>query len=92
MIGYVSSECLIYNAQSLKDKRAVLQRVTSRLKQRYNVSVSELGFQDLWQRTEIGIVTIASSRQAAERELNRAIELLDSFPEIERAETVFEWF
>jgi uncharacterized protein YlxP (DUF503 family) len=50
MIGLVECECLIYDAASLKEKRAVLQRILMRLKQRFNVSVSETDFQDVWQR------------------------------------------
>lgn len=92
MIGLAECECIIYDAQSLKDKRAVLQRILMRLKQRYNVSVSELDFQDVWQRTKIGIVTISSSRKASEQELMRALSMIDSFPEIERTITSFEWF
>ncbi|WP_066173114.1 DUF503 domain-containing protein [Bacillus marinisedimentorum] len=92
MIGFVRCECLIYDAQSLKEKRMVLQRIITRLKQRYNVSVSELDYQDLWQRTEIGIAAVASSRAAAEKELERSLKMIDSFPEIERAKTTYEWF
>ncbi|WP_246939823.1 DUF503 domain-containing protein [Bacillus pinisoli] len=92
MIGFVECECFIYDAQSLKEKRAVLQRILSRLKQKYNVSVSEINHQDVWQRTTIGIVAITSSKQATERELQNCIKLIDSFPEIERAVTNFEWY
>lgn len=84
-------ECLIYNAASLKDKRAVLQRILMRLKQKYNVSVSETDFQDVWQRTKINIVAVSSSRVATEQELQKAIALMDSFPEIERTITTFDW-
>jgi uncharacterized protein len=92
MIGYVECECLIYDAQSLKEKRAVLQRIVTRLKQKYNVSVAEIDYQDTWQRTKLGIVTITSNRSSTERELGRALEMIDSFPEIERTVTTFEWF
>ncbi|MCA1200281.1 DUF503 family protein [Priestia flexa] len=91
MIGLVECECLIYNAASLKDKRAVLQRILMRLKQKYNVSVSETDFQDVWQRTKISIVAVSSSRIATEQELQKAIALMDSFPEIERTITTFDW-
>jgi len=87
----VECECLIYNAASLKDKRAVLQRIIMRLKQKYNVSVSETDFQDVWQRTKISIVAVSSSRVATEQELQKAIALIDSFPEIERTITTFDW-
>lgn len=91
MIGYVECECIIYNAQSLKEKRAVLQRITSRLRNDFNVSVAELDFQDVWQRTKFGLVSISSNKMVTEQELNRALTFMDSFPEIERTVTSFEW-
>ncbi|BDG48008.1 MULTISPECIES: DUF503 family protein [Parageobacillus] len=92
MIGFVACECLIYDAQSLKEKRAVLQRIITRLKQKYNISVAEIDHQNVWQRTTLGIVAITSSRVTTERELQRALALIDSFPELERTVTTFEWF
>jgi uncharacterized protein len=92
MIAAATCECLIYDAQSLKGKRAVLKSIITRLKQRLNISVSETDFQDLWQRTEITIVTVASVRVIAEKELNKALAMIDSTPEIERTITNFEWF
>ncbi|MBD1380054.1 DUF503 domain-containing protein [Metabacillus arenae] len=92
MIGYVECECFIYDAASLKDKRAVLQRISSRIKQKFNVSIAEIDYQDTWQRTKFGIVAITSNRVFTEKELNNALSLIDSFPEIERTVTSFEWF
>jgi hypothetical protein len=92
MIGYVECECIIYDVQSLKEKRAVLQRVVTRLKQKYNISVAEVDYQNVWQRTKLGIVAITVERTATEQELHRALQFIDSFPEIERTVTTFEWF
>jgi uncharacterized protein YlxP (DUF503 family) len=92
VIASLFCECIFYEAQSLKDKRAVLQRILTRLRQRYNVSVAEIGYQDLWQRAEIAIVSVSSSRVACERELQKALEMMDSFPEIERTITRMEWY
>ncbi|TXK90606.1 DUF503 family protein, partial [Parageobacillus sp. SY1] len=54
MIGFVACECVIYDAQSLKEKRAVLQRIMTRLKQKYNISIAEIDHQNVWQRTTLG--------------------------------------
>lgn len=91
IIGLAACECIIYDSHSLKDKRAVLQRILSRLKQKYNVAVSEVEFQDVWQRTKIAIVAVSSSRVATEHELQNALMFIDSFPEIERTITDIEW-
>jgi uncharacterized protein YlxP (DUF503 family) len=92
VIGALICECMIYDAASLKDKRAVLQRIIMRLRQRYNVSVAETNYQDAWQRTEITIVAVAEERIVCEREIQRALTLIDSFPEIERTVTMWEWY
>ncbi|HEO8418970.1 TPA: DUF503 domain-containing protein [Yersinia enterocolitica] len=84
-------ECIIYDAHSLKEKRAVLQRIMSRLKQKYNISISEVDFQDTWQRTKLAIVTVASARVSVEGVLQQVQQFIDSFPEIERTITDIEW-
>lgn len=91
IIGLAECECIIYDAHSLKEKRAVLQRIITRIKQKYNVSVAEVDYQDLWQRTKIAIVAVASVKVSAEFELQNALKLIDSFPEIERTITDLEW-
>jgi uncharacterized protein YlxP (DUF503 family) len=91
IIGVAECECMIYDAHSLKEKRAVLQRILTRLKQKFNVSVAEVGFQDVWQRTQIAIVVVTSTRVNTEYEINNALKLIDSFPEIERTITEIEW-
>lgn len=91
IIGSLQLECFIYESHSLKDKRSVLQKVMMRLKNRLNVAVSETDFQNLWQRAELSIVTVSSSKTHAEKELNQAVAVIDSFPEIERTITTIEW-
>ena len=54
-------------AGSLKEKRMLLRSLKDRLREHYNVSVSEIGHQDLWQRCTLGIVGIASARPVLEK-------------------------
>ncbi len=91
MIAYAEFEAVIYDARSLKEKRAVLQRILTRLSQKFNVSVAEVDYQDMWQRTKIAVVTVSSSKIASERELNNALKFVDSFPEFERTLTDIQW-
>ena len=91
IVGLVACECIIYNAHSLKDKRAVLQRIMTRLKQKFNISIAEVDFQDTWQRAKIAMAVVSSARNPAEIELQKALKFIDSFPEIERTITDIEW-
>jgi uncharacterized protein YlxP (DUF503 family) len=91
MIGAVYCELMIYDAQSLKDKRSVLKSLVTKLKQRYNVSVSEINHQNVWQRSELAIVTVASDKTVADKELQRALAFIDGITEVERTITNYEW-
>ena len=83
MIVYAEIEFIIQTAHSLKEKRAVLQRMITRTKQKFNVSVAEIDHQDVWQRTRLAVVTVSSSKEAADREMNHDIHYLQSNPEWE---------
>lgn len=58
-VGLLTLEIHISEAQSLKDKRHVLRSLKDRLRAHFNVAVSELDHQDLWQRSRVGVVTIS---------------------------------
>ena len=65
-IGLLTLEIHLPYAHSLKEKRVVLQKVKSRLRARFNVSVAELDHQDLWQRSLVGVVCISSDQRNLE--------------------------
>lgn len=73
-------------SRSLKVKRAAIRPIVDGLRHRYRLSVAEVGYQDQWQRAEIGVAVVAESdghlRQVideVERFVERAaaIEILD---------------
>ena len=65
-IGVMTLAIRIPAAHSLKEKRSVLRKVRDRLQSRFNVAVAELDYQDVWQRSTIGVVSISSSRNNLE--------------------------
>ena len=79
VVGLLTVELHVAGSQSLKDKRMVLRRVKDRLK-KFNVAVSEIDHQDLWQRTALAVVTVSTDQAHADRELAAAA------GEIERVE------
>lgn len=92
MIVYAECEFLIPTAHSLKEKRAVLQRMISRTKQKFNVSIAEIDHQNVWQRTRLALVTVASSKDAADRELNYALHFLQSNPAWEQLDVWRDYY
>ena len=90
MIVSAEVEGMVTGAQSLKEKRAVLRRIQSRVQNEFNVSISEIGFQNVWQRTRLGIVNVSHDYTKAEQTIQKVLHFIDSFPEFERTDTVVE--
>lgn len=60
-------------ARGLKDKRGVIRRLQSRLRQDLGVSVAEVDHQDLWQRATLG-VAIATADAVVGHNVAREVE------------------
>lgn len=54
---------LIPHSRSLKDKRAVLRKITDRVRSRFHVAIAEVDGQDTWQRAVIGLAVVGSDAQ-----------------------------
>ncbi len=73
-IGLLQLDIHLPYAHSLKDKRMALRSLKDRLRKRFNVAVSELAHQDLWQRAGVGVVSIGPDAGYLETQLNLALE------------------
>lgn len=74
VIGYLSVEIHLPYSHSLKEKRKRLSGLKSRLVKKYNVAFSELEFQNKWQRTRIGMVSLNSQKKPVESMFNTILE------------------
>jgi uncharacterized protein YlxP (DUF503 family) len=79
IIGVLRFTLFIPESSSLKDKRRVLRSLKDRLRSQFNVSVAEIGGQDLWQRAHIGVVLASGDRQFAAQALQKILNRLDSW-------------
>ena len=68
-IGVLTLELRLENSHSLKDKRHVVKGLKDRLRNKFNVSVAEIDYHDLWQRAAIAAVTVSSDHSRAEQVL-----------------------
>ncbi len=60
IVGALTVELAIFDAQSLKDKRRVILSLKERLRNRFNVSVAEVGYQDTPKRCRLGVAIVSS--------------------------------
>jgi uncharacterized protein len=81
-IGLLTCEGQIPSSLSLKDKRRVLQSALTRIKNKWNLSVSEVGRQDDRQVFELAIVGVSTAKHVVEKELQLALKLLEATDEM----------
>ena len=60
IIGACSLELHLPENGSLKGKRQVVKSLVARLRKEFNVSVAEVGAQDVWQTALIGVVCVSN--------------------------------
>jgi uncharacterized protein len=73
MVGLLTLELHIPQAQSLKDKRQIVRSLKDKLRGHFNVAVSELEYHDTWQRSVVGIVTLSNEQQHVEESLQKVL-------------------
>ena len=83
VVGLCTIEMFIPDSLSLKDKRQVLSSMKDRLHDKFNVSVAEVGEQDLWQKSVLGLACVSNDGRHANQVLDQALNFVRSHPSIE---------
>ena len=64
-------------SHSLKAKRSVVNHVKERLRTRFNASVAEVGYQDTWQRTTLGVAIVSGEPGGLDRVLRDILSVVE---------------
>lgn len=83
IIGICTCEIYIFNANSLKSKRSVVKSIIEKSKNRFNISIAEVGENDKWQKSIIAFSTISNNQRLVEETIEKVINFFDSYSEIE---------
>ncbi|HKW86854.1 MAG TPA: DUF503 domain-containing protein [Nitrospiraceae bacterium] len=83
VVGLCTVELYIPDGHSLKAKRQVLLSLKDRLRGKFNVSIAEVGDQNLWQKAVLGIACVANESAYVNQVLDQAINVIRSVPTIE---------
>ncbi|UCE87323.1 MAG: DUF503 domain-containing protein [Deltaproteobacteria bacterium] len=77
VVGAALVELYVHGSRSLKEKRGVVRSVTRRVRNRFNLSVAEVGGQDTWQRAQLGLTAAGNDARTVRATLDRAIEFIE---------------
>ena len=78
VIGAMTIELFIHDNNSLKGKRKIVKSMIGKVKSRFNVAIAEVGFNDKWQRIELGVSTVGNDRRHVDSSLASVLSFLES--------------
>ena len=92
VVGTLKIEFYLTDNRSLKGKRKVIRSMMDKVKSRFNVSIAEVGSNDMWQKIELGISAVGNDRRHIDSSLSHVLDFLESLYLAEIVNTEFEIF
>jgi hypothetical protein len=83
IVGTLRLALFIGESSSLKDRRRVVKSLKDRIRARFNVSVTDVGDQDLWQSAALGVAVVATDTRFAHEVLSKVAGLVESDPRVD---------
>ncbi|MBB28378.1 MAG: hypothetical protein CME25_05675 [Gemmatimonadetes bacterium] len=75
-IGFCLLELYLPESGSLKGKRSILEGLTKRVRNKFNISISELSDNDLWQKAVLGVAIVCNDSRHANQVLSKVVDLV----------------
>lgn len=67
IVGIMVLDLHSNSSHSLKEKRQIVSSIKEKLKNKWNISLIESDYQDLWQKIQIAIAMVANSKIIVEK-------------------------
>ncbi len=77
-IGVLTLDLLIHEAQSLKDRRSVVNSLLERVRSRWNISAAQLDSGNTWHFAQIAIAVISNDRATADTVMNHVRDFVEA--------------
>jgi hypothetical protein len=78
VVGVCHLDLVLPEGSSLKGKRQVIKSLITRVRGKFNCSISEVGGHDLWQRAHVGICLVGSDKPFINSSLDKVIDYIES--------------
>ena len=77
VIGVCTLRLHLPASGSLKAKRGILKSLLAHARHEFNISIVEVGDNDLWQSAVIGVAAVSSEAEYAQGLLNRVVQWVE---------------
>jgi uncharacterized protein YlxP (DUF503 family) len=82
-VGFVEFDVLLGDVHSLKGKRSLIRPLVAEIRRRFDVSVAEVGSQDLHRRAAVGVGLVSGDRRHVVDVLDAVERFVAGRPELE---------
>lgn len=82
-VGICRFELYLMDSDSLKEKRQVIRSIIDKLKNRYNISIAEVGCQDALRRAEVGLCLVSNEIVYIEKVIARVVNFIEGDGRVE---------
>ena len=79
-------------SHSLKDKRMVLRKIKDLVRNKFNLSISEVSENDRWQRAVLGLALVGSDRRFVESALDEVLKFIRGHVQVSNEEKELQSF
>lgn len=77
VVGVCTIQLRLPAAGSLKDKRRIVQSLKTQIRNKFNVSIAEVDFHDVWGTAEIGVACVSSDGRHAHSTLSEVVKVVE---------------
>jgi len=82
IIGSVEFELYLPGVNSLKEKRGRIKSAITRIRNKFNVSIAEVGLNDTIRSARIGMAIVSSDKKFVDSVINKVALIFETEPEM----------
>lgn len=83
IVGTCEIKLIIYESNSLKDKRHIIKSIIGKIQSRFNVSIAEVGLNDSWRTSMIGFACVTNDTVHANQIITKVLKFIDGNSRVE---------
>ena len=91
VVGVCHLDLVLPEGSSLKGKRHIIKSLVTRVRNKFNVSISEVGGHDLWQRAQVGICLVGADKRFINSSLDKVIDYIEELGLLEIVSSKMEF-
>jgi uncharacterized protein YlxP (DUF503 family) len=81
-VGILKIVLFIPGSNSLKEKRMILHSLKARLRNNFNIAVTQIEDEDKWQKTTLAVVGVGKDRNQVNSTMSTVINFIERFHNI----------